>query len=41
MQLPYDFLRPRSPRLPITLENAEPDAVLEFGGFENALLLVN
>jgi len=38
MSLPNDFLRPRSSRPPITLEKAEADAALEFGGFENALL---
>lgn len=41
MSLPNDFLRPRSSRLPITLENAELDAALRFGGLGNAPLLPN
>jgi len=41
MSLPNDFLRPRSSRLPITLENAELDAALGFGSLGNAPLLPN
>jgi len=41
MSLPNDFLRPRSSRPPITLENAEPDAGLGFGGLANAPLPPN